>query len=610
MLRGPVRIGLLCVTCLSFAALAGPVGGQQVTLPLAEYEALRARAHPGDEPRPAPPAPFAFETADLVITADGERARIVQTLDLALLAEGWQKVPLGEAGSLIAARFGALEGRVEVEADGWSLQVKGLGKHRVVLESVVPVRRDETATRPTWQLALRVPPAAVVRGRIEAPGPVETIEEVELQGAGLVRRGDVGWSFVAAPTPEPLSFTLRGRRTLPERAQLPLRFEATAATAAVLSRTRLEVQGWIEARVAQGRLSELRLPLPAGFEVVGVQGPIAGWNVTDGKLVITPLEPVESSLAVQLELSASPVDAFASPLLVPAGSHRTVLLTKAALRGDGLLELTDPGAVRAPAESETAGLAENVRGAPGGLVAVLDAARSPRWQAEWADRTEVLAAQVDRLLVDIAVGESGRAAYQIWVEVRNRGAQQLLVAPPPGFELVASHRDGELVSPGVTGDGGAEEAGGAGLAMPLSAGEGAQVIHLSGLLPLAVPEGKGEMLLPLPVLSAPAARVEARVVLPGGRGYLLADATRSGWIGSPPGQKERLARRNAVLTSNRIAQQALDLGPGAGPAAEASAFFPLPPGFTQLQAAWSALSRTPGPLAVRTESKKEDREWF
>jgi hypothetical protein len=584
--------------CVFVAMISIEPAGAQVTLPLAEYEALRARANPGPAPNPSPPAPFAFETADLVLSVDAESARVVQTLGLTLFADGWQKVPLGEAGSFIAARFGDLDGRVNVTEDGWSLQVQGRGRHQVTLESVVPVRRDETATRPTWQLGLRLPPAAVVRGRIEAPA---TVEEIELEGAGLVRRGDSGersWSFVAAPTPEPVAFTLRGRRTLPERAQLPLRFETTTATAAVLSRTRLEVHGWIEARVAQGRLPELKVPLPNGFEVVSVQGPIAGWNVTGGQLVVTPLEPVESSLALEIMLSAPPVQEFVSPLLVPAESHRTLLLTKAALRGDGLLELTDPGAVRAPAETETAGLSDDVRGAQGPLMAVLDPARPPRWRAEWADRTEVLAAQVDRLLVDVAVGESGRAAYQLWAEVRNRGAQQLVIIPPPGFELVAAHRDGEPVSPGAAGNG---------LAIPLASGEGSQVIHLAGLLPVQLPKGEGRLELPLPALSAPAARVEVRLILPGGRAYELAEASRAGSVGAPPRHDMRNARRDRVMSANNIAKQVLALP---GTAATLSTLFPRPPGFAVLQAVWSALSPTPGPLAVRVENDKEDLEWF
>lgn len=594
-MRGPIGIGVLCLLLLAPA-----LGAQQVTLPLADYEALRARANPDADPDPPAPAPFAFETAELAIAVNGESARIVQTLDLAVFADGWQTVPLGEAGSFIAARFGDAEGRVEVGEGGWALHVNGRGRHRLALESVVPVRRDETATRPTWQLGLRLPPAAVVRGRVEAPA---TVEEVELQGAGLVRHEDVAgrrWTFVAAPTPEPVGFTLRGRRTLPERAQLPLSFETTSATAAVLGRTRLEVHGWIQARVAQGRLEALDVPVPAGFEVVSVRGPIAGWGVKDGRIAVTPLEPVETALAVEVELTAPPADELASPLLVPARSGRVTLLTKAALRGDGLLELTDPGAVRAPSDAEAAGLSAAVRGAPGVLMAVLDPARPPHWRAEWADRTEVLAAQVDRLLVDVAVGESGRAAWQLWAEIRNRGAQQLVVTPPPGFELVEGRRDGETVRPGA--------AGGA-LAVPLSSGDGVQVVHLAGLLPFPIPSGRGELAVPLPALSAPAARVEVRLVLPGGRVYELAEPSRAGRVQPPPGSAERAARKDAVLNSNNIARQVLSL-PGSAAPGGASALFPLPSGYRELQAVWSALSASPAPLAVRVRNDEEDATWF
>jgi hypothetical protein len=592
----------------AFASFSSIASAQQVKMPLSDYNQLRARANPEAEAGPPPPAPFAFESADLAVAVGPESARVVQTLDLSLFAEGWLTIPLGEAGSFIGAKFGDLEGRVNVTGtgdSGWSLQVRGGGRHRVILESVVPVRRDDTATRPTWQLGLRLPPAAVVRGRIEAPA---TVEEVEIDGAGLIRReGATGWTFVAAPTPEPVSFTLRGRRTLPERAQLPLRFEATTATAAVLSRTRFQVFGWIEARVAQGRLSELRVPLPAGFEVVGVQGAIAGWKVDAGRLVVTPLEPVEGSLSVQMELSAPPTDDFASPLLLPAESHRTILLTKAALRGDGLLELADPGTVRSSSETESAGVPADVRGAPGGLLAVLDPARPPRWHAEWAESTQVLAAQVDRLLVDVVVGESGRAAYQVWAEVRNRGSQQLVVTLPAGFELIAGYRDGEPVSPGIANA--ANTAAGAGLAVPLSSGEGTQVVHLAGLMPFQIPAAKGDLSLPLPALSAPAARVEVRLILPGGRSYTLADASRAGSVQSPPGQAERTARRDAVISANVIAKQVLDL-PGTAVRAGASGFFPRPSGFLQLEAVWSALSATPGPLTVRVQNDKEASQWF
>jgi hypothetical protein len=583
------------------ALAAAAAGAQQVTLPLPQYEELRVRANPAAVTPPAPPAPFALESADFEIAAGSSGARITQTLALTIYADGWQRVPLGEAGSFTTARFGDLEGRVEVKDDGWALQVKGRGRHEVKLESVVPVRRDETAIRPAWSFQIRFPPAAVVRGRLQAP---PAVEEAEMSGAGLIRRtGETAearsWSFVAAFVDGGAAgFTLYGRRTLPPRAQLPLRFEATAATSVVLSRTQLRVHGWIEARVAQGQLEVLKVPIPAGLSLVSVSGPVAGWNVQDGVLIVTPLAPVESSLALDVKLTGEPPKAFASPLLVPAGSRRTLFLTKAALQGDGLLNLTDPGAVRAPETVDTAALPEGFRNAAGRQFAVLDPAKPPRWEVEWAERTEVLAAQVDRLLVDVIIGTSGRAAYQVWAEVRNRGAQQLGVNLPAGFELVSSGRDGVPVAVGSMGASG-------GLAVPLQTGEAAQVIHLAGLLPLALPAGGADFQVPLPALSAPAARVEVRLVLPEERPATLADPSRAGDVKPPPGT---VARQESV-TANAIAKQVL-ANTHAVAAAGGSGLFLRPPGFAEVSAAWNALSATPLPLGVRLKTEKESPSWF
>jgi hypothetical protein len=622
-MRGPVGIAVLAVPLL----LSGIVpAGAQVTLPLPQFEALRERANPQPDEAAPPPAPFAFESAAVEITAGRDSARIVQTLGLTLYAEGWQEIPLGEAGSFVGARFGTLEGRVEVDDGGWSLQVRGRGRHTVTLESVVPLKRDDSVTRPTWQLALHLPPAAVVTGRVAAlPGltqvasvagrtgasendeaeGVEGVEDIELVGAGLVRREGAAWSFVAspgvAPGAAPATFVLRGRRTLPERAQLPLRFEATSATAVSLSRTQLRVQGWLGLRVAQGQLPEVRLPLPAGLEVVAVAGPVAGWSVADGQLVITPLAPVENALAVEITLAGRPGSGLISPLLVPTGSRRTVLLTKAAVQGDGLLTLVDPAAVRAALPTEESTIPTALRSAPGTLFAVVDAARPPTWEAEWAEGAEVLAAQVDRLWVDVAIGESGRAAYQLWVEIRNRGAQQLAVRLPAGFELVAASRDGEPIAPGAAGAGAAPA-----VAVPLASAERAQVIHLQGLLPLTVPPS-GELTVPLPALSAPAARIEVRLVLPGERRYTLTDASRARAVGPPPGTVEREARRNEVFANNFIAQQVL--APPRSSSTAPGLFF-RPPGFVAVEASWSALSADPAPLAIRIERDKEVPAWF
>ncbi|HEX4961110.1 MAG TPA: hypothetical protein VF173_09765 [Thermoanaerobaculia bacterium] len=589
----------LGILSMLLALWTGAAGAQQVTLPLTQYEDLRARANPAPETVGPPPAPFALEVAELAITAGPASARVMQTLRLTLYDDKWQAVPLGDPGSFIHADLAGVEGRVDASGKGWVLHVRGRGRHEVRLDSALGVSRDETATRPTWHFGLSLPPAAVVRGRIEAPAAVE---EVEMNGAGQVspmegKGAGKAWSFVAVASGE-AAWTLSGRATLPARAQLPLRWEATSATAAVLSRTRLRVLGWIEARVAQGRLTELRVPIPAGLEVASETGG-AGWKMEGKTLVVTPLAPVEDSFAIELELTGEPRDAFATPLLLPVGSARTTLFAKAVLKGDGLLSLADPGSLRAAGNADAARLPVPLRTAEGKLYVVADAAKPPRWAAEWAERTEVLASQIDRLLLDVVVGEAGRASYQLWAEVRNRGAQQLTFAMPAGFELAASQRDGAAVTPG--------KAAGGGLSVPLLTQDAAQVVHLSGLLPLALPRDDGPLQVPVPSLSAPAARVEVRVSLPGGHSYKLADATRAGIISAPPGTAPRKPVAGMAKQVDAQVNSSLPYSPAPSSVA---AFFVPPPGFSEIRAGWSALSATPAPLVLRAEAEKERPQWF
>ena len=80
--------------------------------------------------------------------------------------------------------------------------------------------------------------------------------------------------------------------------------------------------------------------------------------IESGTLVVTPLAPIEDTWAVEIEMTGDPQDRFPTPLLIPQGSARTLLLAKAALKGDGLLTLADRGAARTPEDRESARLPE------------------------------------------------------------------------------------------------------------------------------------------------------------------------------------------------------------------------------------------------------------
>jgi hypothetical protein len=596
-----------CMAALAAFLLAPgrhPAAAQQVSLPLSQYEELRARAKTSPDQVSPPPSPFALESDDLEVVAGPTSARIVQRLAMRLLGAGWQAIPLGSAGSFVAADLGGLEGRVEESKAGNVLQVRGEGEHRVRLESVVQVAQDPTSTRPIWRFVLRLPAAAVARGTLSlAPALAGKVDQAVLGADALLQGGLPGgaWSFAATPGKE-LEVRLLGRAVLPERGRLTLRFEATAASAAVLSRTRLKVHAWVAARIAQGRLTELRLRLPEGFTVEAVGPAVAGWEVKDGILVVTPLDPVEDSLQLAVELTGPPRDAFAAPLLLPQGAVRTTLLVRAVLQGDGLLPLTAAGATRPPDRVEAAPLAADPAAGSGKLYLVMDATRPPRWQAEWADRTEVLAAQIDGLWVELTAGESGRAAYQLWAEVRNRGTTQLELGLPPGFELIVASRDGVMLAPGLT--------AGQRLAVPLLSRESPQLVHLAGVMPFALPRAEGDLSVPLPSLSAPAAQIRVRLLLPGGRSYALVDATRAatGATVQPPRPAAAVMAATAPVLGDLAGQ--MQPRPAEASTMDVAAPAAAPAGWLEVAAAWSALSATPAPLALRVTTRKEKESWF
>jgi hypothetical protein len=134
-----------------------------------------------------------------------------------------------------------------------------------------------------------------------------------------------------------------------------------------------------------------------------------------------------------------------------------------------------------------------------------------------------------------------------------------------------------------------------------------QVVHLSGLLPLPLPRDDGKLEVPLPSLSAPAARVEVRVVLPGGHSYKLVDAARASLILPPPGT---MVRKPAAGMARQVDAQVNSSLPYSPLPASVTAFFVPPPGFFEIRAGWSALSATPAPLVLRAEVEKERPQWF
>jgi len=219
---------------------------------------------------------------------------------------------------------------------------------------------------------------------------------------------------------------------------------------------------------------------------------------------------------------------------------------------------------------------------------VADPSRPPRWQAEWAERTEVLAAQIDGLWVELSAGEAGRAGYQLWAAVRNHGATELALALPAGFELTVASRDGVPLALGLGKD--------QGLSVPLLSREATQLIHVAGVMPFSLPRDAGQLAVPLPATSLPAARLRVRLLLPGDRSYALADATRAAAVEAPP--RPAAAALPTQPAPGDLAGQLL-LRPAESLAVDLAAPSPAPAGAVVVAAAWSAMSSNPAALLLQ-----------
>jgi hypothetical protein len=211
----------------------------------------------------------------------------------------------------------------------------------------------------------------------------------------------------------------------------------------------------------------------------------------------------------------------------------------------------------------------------------------------WPDKGEVLAAQVDRMVVDVLAGDAGRAAYQVWVETRSSGAADLTVGVPAGFVLTGAGRDGVGLLPGLSAEG---------MVVPLGSTNRAQVVHLAGIVPLVVPADQGSVVVPLPALSAPVSRVDVRIGLPGGREYTVRAASQRGHAGEPPTVVRAHTRTSAL-------GEVLGAGTGAG-ASYGAVPFEVPGSFRVVEASWSAMSAHPDPVTLEVEATRERKEWF
>ncbi|MDX2000484.1 MAG: hypothetical protein SF066_22415 [Thermoanaerobaculia bacterium] len=578
---------------LLVTGLAGPaLVAQTVTVPLDVYDRLRAQGSPVIAQPALPDTGVSFESLDFAVVVAAGHARITASATVWLHRDDWQSLPWSAELPLLAARAATCEIRLIGEGETRRLELRGKpGRHRLELESTQSITRTVTATRPTGSFSLPLPAAARVGGTLETDEEVTATDDLRIE-----RVGPRQWRFTGRPGGTAW-LTLAGAPAA-VIAERPLRFEVTTATALVLQRTRRQAEAWIAGQVVEGRLESLTIPAPEGFEVVSVEGleglGAVGWQVAKGTLEVDFLGPAPNRWLLHASLAADAATESSVPVLVPTGARRATVVTKAEARGGGILEPAGEITARTAEAHEVETLPAPFQARLGEPLIGPAGASTPRWRVTWPAEVRVLGAQVDRLLVDVLVGEHGRAFYQIWAVVRANGAPDLALALPTGARLVDSRRDGTPARLG--------QRGGAWVS-PLVSRDSEQVLFWSAevVLPWPATDG-GRLEIPIPHTSSPISTVEVRASLPAPFRYEWVDPSRRGNVGQPPRPVLEEAGASAL-------NQQLHSGVGRKGTRPAGGvdWQPLPSGFQVLTASWSSLDTTPSPLVLNVRRVPEAR---
>lgn len=266
-----------------------------VVIPVAEYGALHSRAFPvnRDSP-PLPPDPI-LTRVDYDLRVFGDLASGRATLLVDVLKDGWVRVPI-PAGLLVR----------EAQLDGKPLSlVAGEGTMRNQLYAVLSKRgRAVIALDVGFHVAsvsgeekLTLPSgtSGVTRATVALPR-----QELDMKVAGgliadrIESESDTRWlAYGRGGTP--LAFTWK-RKTEDHHITLPLRMHGSLTQLLGLGEDATSIYAEVELEVLQGAARQVKVRVPDLVTVNQVLGAsVADWEVKQGELAVTFLEPVEQS---------------------------------------------------------------------------------------------------------------------------------------------------------------------------------------------------------------------------------------------------------------------------------------------------------------------------
>jgi hypothetical protein len=481
-----------------------------VVIPVEEYRVLRAKAYPVDHDPEPPPLDATLTRVDYDLHVAGDLAAGRASLTVDVLKDGWVRVPV-PAGLLV--REARLDGKQVSLVPGekgkggthLTAMLSHAGRFELLLDIDVPVSSsagDESISLPSTE-------SGVTRAAVLLPQ-----QGVDLRiGGGLLSdksetSGETKWLAYARGN-EALTFTWR-KKTEDHHIELPLRMRGSLTQLTSLAEDSTSVYAEANFEVVQGAAREVRIQLPEKITVNQVSGAmVADWEMKNGELSVTFLEPVEHSARFVINGEARlPKDGIIDiPLLRLENTERDA--------GGVAVEILGAGEIK---DQKTQGLEDADATDLGEMVAnrqspALVAFRARSGEAGKArslsinvaryDQQAVLMANIEEARYQVLMSADGKELVQARYAIRNNQRNFVKVTLPAGATVWSVTLAGRPVRPGQSPDGS--------LLLPLEKSRGSDdapafAVEILYLTKASAWQEKGQEKVTLPALDLPISR--------------------------------------------------------------------------------------------------------
>ena len=479
-----------------------------VVIPVEEYRVLRAKAYPVEHDPEPPPLDATLTRVDYDLHVAGDLAAGRASLTVDVLKDGWVRVPV-PAGLLVreARLDGKLVSLVPAQKGGKHLSalLSHPGRSVLLLDVDVPVTSsagDESISLPSTE-------SGVTRATVLLPR-----QGVDLRiGGGLLSEksetsGETKWLAYAGGN-DTLTFTWR-KKTEDHHIDLPLRLRSSLTQLTSLAEDSTSIYAEANFEVVQGAAREVRIQLPEKITINQVSGAmVADWEMKNGELAVTFLEPVEHRARFVINGEARlPRDGIIDiPLLRLLNTERDTGGVAVEILGAGEIkdqkaqgledaDATDLGEMVANRQSPAL-VAFRARSGEAGKT------RSLSVNVARYDQQAVLMANIEEARYQVLMSADGKELVQARYAIRNNQRNFVKVSLPAGATVWSVTLGGRPVRPGQSPDGS--------LLLPLEKSRGgddapAFAVEILYLTKAAAWEEKGHEKITLPALDLPISR--------------------------------------------------------------------------------------------------------